>query len=164
MWGDLAPGLRPGVLEIDGRLDLRDLLPLLVHGIRIQRNVLTHVSPEGVPVHIAIEVVPVAVSLEAPAVAGHPFDKFGNFSGDLIRPRRFAGEQRWRECLGTGPPRNRMKEALARFRRAHTEPPSAEGSEEKADQASSENPEELSPLRLLHRSLMPNHRSPSQAG
>jgi len=133
MRGDLPPWLRPGVLAIDGRLDLRDLLPLLVHGIRLQRNILAHVSPERVPVHITIQVVPVAVSHEAPAVAGHPFDDLWSFFRNLVGSRRFAGEQRWRERLGTGPPRNRLKDALARLRRANISAPTNQGSEEKSD-------------------------------
>jgi hypothetical protein len=106
------------VLEIDARLDLRNFLPLLVHGIRLQRNVLAHVSPKGVPVHIAIEVVPMAVSLKAAAVAGHLFDELGNLFRDLVRSRRFAFEQRGRECLGPGAPRDRVKDASLWFARA----------------------------------------------
>jgi hypothetical protein len=116
--GDLLPWLRSGILAIDGCLDLRNFLPLLVHGIRLQRNVLAHVSPEGVPIHIAIEVVPVVVSLEATAVAGHLFDELGDVFRNSIGSRRFAFEQRGRERLGTGTPRDRLKDASLGFARA----------------------------------------------
>ena len=62
-----------GILGVDGLLDLRDRPSLLVHGIRIQRNVKADASPSRVFVNVAVQVILVAVRLIATAVAGHPF-------------------------------------------------------------------------------------------
>ena len=104
------------MLAVDGCLDLWNRLPLLVHGIRLQRNVLAHVSPERVPVHVTIEVILMAVGLEAPAVAGHPFDEFRDFFRNLVGPRRLACKQSWRERLRARASRDRGEDAIARSR------------------------------------------------
>jgi len=67
-----------GILGVDGLLDFRDWPSLLVHGIRIQRNVEADASPSRVLVSITVQVVLVTDIFIAPAVAGHPLNELGH--------------------------------------------------------------------------------------
>jgi len=85
------------VLRVDGLFDVLDFFSVLVHFIRIQRNVYADLSAGAMPVCITIEIVPMPRVDIAAAVTGHSLQQFGNFLGDLISFRCVARKKRGRK-------------------------------------------------------------------
>lgn len=81
------------IFSVDCRLNLRDFLSLLVHGIRIQRNVLAHHSRVRVPIRVAIQVILMVRHPAAPAIARHLFEQLRHFLGNPIGFGQLSSEQ-----------------------------------------------------------------------
>lgn len=85
------------ILLIDGFFDVFDLSSLLVHLIRVQRNIYADLSAGTMPVCIAIEIVSVPRVYVTAAVAGHSFQQLRSLLGDLISSCRLSCKKRRRE-------------------------------------------------------------------
>lgn len=82
----------PGILGIDGLFDVLNVSTLLVHLIRIQRNVLADLSADAVAIRIAVQVILVPIAHIAAAVTGHLFQQLRSFLGNPIHLRDSTGE------------------------------------------------------------------------
>lgn len=86
-----------GILGVDGLLDIFDLLPFLVHFIRVQRNVYADPSANGMPVSIAVQVIAMPRIHVAATVTGHSLQEFRNLLRDSISFPCLTRKERWRK-------------------------------------------------------------------
>jgi len=90
---NISIGPELGILGVDDLFDLRDWPSLLVHSIRIQRNVEADASPSRVLVNVTVQVVLVTDIFIAPAVAGHPLNELGHLPGNPVGLGDLAREE-----------------------------------------------------------------------
>ena len=80
------------MLFVDGFFDVFDFSTILVHCIRIQRNVLANLSAEAVSIRVAVQIVLVSGIHIAATVAGHSFQQLRHFLGNPIDLRHLTGK------------------------------------------------------------------------
>ena len=82
----------PGILFVDSFFDVFDFATLLVHLIRIQRNVLADPSADAVTIRVTVQIVLVSGIHIAAAVTGHSFQQFRDFLGNPIDLSHLTGK------------------------------------------------------------------------
>jgi hypothetical protein len=91
----------PGIFDVNGPLDVLDLSSLLVHLIRIQRNVLADPSADAVAIRITVQIIAVLIAHVAATVTGHALQQFWDFLGDPVSLSDLSGKKVRRESSGS---------------------------------------------------------------